>query len=251
MYAPFHSSRAVCTPGRCSGAWSLLFYKKGTCLSRGFHQLFTKEWGEGGFCPPLPSLSFLPPIPPPPFPGGEGGELRLFHARGFAPCIPATEPVRHLQNLPSRYPAGACLVCRLPTLPFAFLFPPIPPTPFPGGEGGNQGYFMQGASPLASPRLNPGGTYTTKGFCLSTGGSAGSQGEGGTGGDGTIRRKRRRRLRWSSPPGQGQQVPRRVGRDAALKKGSEPRARQGCPRRSGAGRKARKRTQVPFPGNSR
>ena len=30
---------------------------------------------------------------------------------------------------------------------------------------------------------------------------------GGTGGDGTIRRKRRRRLRWSSPPGQGEQVP--------------------------------------------
>ena len=31
---------------------------------------------------------------------------------------------------------------------------------------------------------------------------------GGTGGDGTIRRKRRRRLRWSSPPGQVEQVPR-------------------------------------------
>ena len=88
MYAPFHSSRAVCTPGRCSGAWSLLFYKKGTCLSRGFHQLFTKEWGEGGFCLPLPSLSFLPPIPPPPFPGGEGGESKFSYARGFAPCIP-------------------------------------------------------------------------------------------------------------------------------------------------------------------
>ena len=37
--------------------------------------------------------------------------------------------------------------------------------------------------------------------------SAGSQGERGTGGDGTIRRKRQRRLRWSSPPGQGEQVP--------------------------------------------
>ena len=31
------------------------------------------------------------------------------------------------------------------------FLPPIPPTPFPGGEGGDQGYFMQGASPLASP----------------------------------------------------------------------------------------------------
>ena len=36
---------------------------------------------------------------------------------------------------------GACLVCRLPTLPLVFVFPPIPPAPFPGGEGGDQGYF--------------------------------------------------------------------------------------------------------------
>ena len=48
----------------------------------------------------------------------------------------------------------------LPAYPAFSLFflPPIPPTPFPGGEGGAQGYFMQGASPLASPGLNPGGT---------------------------------------------------------------------------------------------
>ena len=39
------------------------------------------------------------------------------------------------------------------------LFCPLsPPTPFPAGEGGDQGYFMQGAAPLASPGLNPGGT---------------------------------------------------------------------------------------------
>ena len=37
----------------------------------------------------------------------------------------------------------------------------------------------------------------------------------------------------------------------APEQGSEPRAQRGCPRRSGAGRKARKRTQVPFPGNNR
>ena len=87
--------------------------------------------------PTLPLACFSAPIPPPPFPGGEGGELRLFHARGFAPCIPATEPVRHLQSLPSRCPARACLVCRLPTLPLVSFLPPIPPTPFPGGEGGD------------------------------------------------------------------------------------------------------------------
>ena len=51
------------------------------------------------------------------------------------------------------------------------------------------------------------GTCTTKGFCLFTGGQCRQPRRGGTGGDGTIRRKRRRRLRWSSPPGQGEQVP--------------------------------------------
>ena len=48
----------------------------------------------------------------------------------------------------------ACLFCRSPILPLALPFAPIPPTPFPSGEGGDQGYFMQGAPPLASPRLN-------------------------------------------------------------------------------------------------
>ena len=47
----------------------------------------------------------------------------------------------------------ACLSCRLPTPPLPSFLPPIPPTPFPAGEGGDQGYFMQGASPLASPGL--------------------------------------------------------------------------------------------------
>ena len=46
---------------------------------------------------------------------------------------------------------------------FSLLCCPHPPDRarralFPSGEGGDQGYFMQGASPLASPRLNPGGT---------------------------------------------------------------------------------------------
>ena len=39
-------------------------------------------------------------------------------------------------------------------LAFYFLSCPYPPSPFPSGEGGDQGYFMQGASPLASPRLS-------------------------------------------------------------------------------------------------
>ncbi len=54
----------------------------------------------------LPTLSlacFLAPIPPTPFPAGRG-RLRLFHARGFAPCIPGAEPGRHRLSLPSRCP---------------------------------------------------------------------------------------------------------------------------------------------------
>ncbi len=73
---------------------------------------------------------------------------------------------------------GACLLCRLPTLPFrkpqgglggfgrlpalplALFFAPIPPAPLPGGKGEIFCFLMQGASPLASPGLNPAGTYS-------------------------------------------------------------------------------------------
>ena len=45
--------------------------------------------GTGFF---LPCQCFFAPIPPTPFPSGEGGDFRLFYARGFAPCIPGAEP---------------------------------------------------------------------------------------------------------------------------------------------------------------
>ena len=119
----------------------------------------------------------------------------------------------------------------LPSLPPAYppsvYFPaPYSPPPSPAGKGGDQGYFMQGAAPLASPGLNPGRhrsrgrTTHPAGVCLRNRQLAAKPIEqpfywrcrqprrGGTGGDGTIRRKRRRRLRWSSPPGQIEQVPR-------------------------------------------
>ena len=59
---------------------------------RGFGRLLT-----------LPLTYFPAPIPPTPFPSGEG-DLRLFYARGFAPCIPGAVPGRHWLRLPSRYP---------------------------------------------------------------------------------------------------------------------------------------------------
>ena len=111
--------------------------------------------------PPILPLALFPaPIPPDPLPGGKGGESRLFHARGFAPCIPGIKPFAALIDFVAVVPCGgACLVCRPPTVLFSCFPAPIPPRPPSRREGGDQGYFMQGAAPLASPRLNPRGTY--------------------------------------------------------------------------------------------
>ena len=70
---------------------------------------------------------------------------------------------------PSALPRGTGYPCRCgargglpfwsPAAPaFSLFVCPHPPNPLPGGKGGIKGYFMQGASPLASPGLNPGGT---------------------------------------------------------------------------------------------
>ena len=115
--------------------------------------------------PAYPAFSVLSfPHPPAPFPTGRG-RSRLFYARGFAPCIPGAEPGRRWSSLPYRYPCGglvrlvACSTCHcgtkrecLPSLSpvytaFSFCCCPIPPPS--QREGGDQGYFMQGASPPA------------------------------------------------------------------------------------------------------
>ena len=57
-----------------------------------------------------------------------------------------------------RSPAGACLLCRLLPLPLVCFLPPSPRPPSPVGKGEIFGFFMQGAPPLASPGLSPGGT---------------------------------------------------------------------------------------------
>ena len=141
---------------------------------RGFGCLLTLPlwYPPGG----LPSLSpaclftlvyFSAPIPPTPFPSGEGGDLRLFYARGFAPCIPGAVPGRHWLSLRCRKPKGgaqrfwspACLATVVPAGGLAFfvarppfyfsLFPaPIPPTPFPAGRGGLKVILCKGLRPL-------------------------------------------------------------------------------------------------------
>ena len=125
---------------------------------------------------PCLQLTFFPPSPQPPS-RREGGDQGFFHARGCAPCIPATEPARHWEMGANQAPGGGHggFACRI-ALPlwepggghngfgrrsifyFSRFSAPIPPAPFPAGRGETLGYFMQGAAPLASPRLNPRGT---------------------------------------------------------------------------------------------
>ena len=59
-----------------------------------------------------------------------------------------------------RCPAGACLLCRLPTLPFVYLLAPIPPTRarralFPAGRGRPRLFYARGFAPCI-PGAEPG-----------------------------------------------------------------------------------------------
>ena len=95
------------------------------------------------------------------------------YARGFAPCIPGTEPEAALGQganhapgggVPSLLPADLAavmpggvvrLLCRLSTLPSAYVFSPIPPPPFPSGEGGDFLFsYARGFAPCI-PRAEP------------------------------------------------------------------------------------------------
>ena len=128
-------------------------------------------------CPPtLPFALFLPPSPRPPFPSGAGGDFFLYFAGGSAPGTPALARLRHLQSLPSRYPAAE-----------------IRDSP---QNRKNRLFYWQ----CRQPR------------------------RGGTGGE------ELRRLRWSSPPGLGEQVPpgfsppagHHSGRSNQCRRGSAP-----------------------------
>ena len=49
---------------------------------------------------------------------------------------------------------GACPVGRLPTLPLACCLAPYPPTPFPGGEGGDPKFISPGGFAPGTPAFN-------------------------------------------------------------------------------------------------
>ena len=58
-------------------------------------------------------------------------------------------------GLPQLSPTGgACLLPRLPTLPLVCFSAPIPPAPFPSGEGGDSKFFLPGATAPGTPALN-------------------------------------------------------------------------------------------------
>ena len=140
--------------------------------------------------------------------------------------------------LPARLAADvsggvACLLCRLPTMPLACLFAPYPPSPLPRwGRGRPRLFHARGFAPCI-PGAEPMVCRKTDRISLPRAVPAAK--ERGDRGRGTIRRKRRRRLRWSSPPGQVEQMPHGerspAPRRAAPEQGRIARWRRGLPPR--------------------
>ena len=154
-----------------------LYYKSAEIASGSAKNLCKKSGDVGGVCParhrlPLPLWEIkgglpgwspaypafgLPscPLSPNPLPRRGRGRPRLFHARGFAPCIPATEPCAAPARPAAVVPTGgACLLCRLPTVPFACFPAPYPPDPLPRrGRGSPKVYFAGGFAP-GTPAFN-------------------------------------------------------------------------------------------------
>ena len=123
---------------------------------------------HGGFCFfSFPAVSMISrPHPPAPLPVGKGAFSFLM--QGASPLAsPRLRRRRHGLNLRCRCPLWglpgwspadlavpesvgvACPLCRRLTLPFVFFLAPIPPAPFPSGEGGDQKFILPGASPPA------------------------------------------------------------------------------------------------------
>ena len=114
-----------------------------------------KSWRAESPAAPAFSLLSRPPSPkgkdrpPTPFPSGEGGDYKLI-LPGAPPPAPRHQTV-YGTDIPCRCstPAGG-LPSWSPAAPaFSFVSAPIPPTPFPSGEGGDYKFILPGAPPPA------------------------------------------------------------------------------------------------------
>ena len=217
-----------------------------SCRSRLSPPLWCSAGGLLSLSPANPAFGLLScPLSPRPAlaerssPVGKGETISLFR-RGLRPRHPCIKPFAALTVPAVQVPSGVAQAGgRLPTLPFrhpqggllslspaypafGLLSCPLSPRPpSPPGKGETISLFRRGLRPR-HPCIRPFATLTVSAMreprarSLRCGAKpkeplsyeqCRQPRRGGTGGDGTIRRKRRRRLRWSSPPGQGNQVP--------------------------------------------
>ena len=175
------------------------------------------EGGLPSLLPARPAFSLRSfPHPPAPLPGGKGETLGYF-MQGAAPLASLRLNPRGTGEGANHAPGGGhngfgrrSIFC------FSRFSAPIPPTPFPAGRGGTKSLFCRGLRPR-HPYIRPpaalivpakqapsaegslcfGAKQTEPPFF----GQCRQPRRGGTGGE------ELRRLRWSSPPGQGEQVP--------------------------------------------
>ena len=166
--------------------------------------------------PPQPFPSLSAPYPPSPLPQRGRGRFLVFLCKGLRPLHPRGWMGRGTgSTCVSATRRGACFVCRLLPLPSLSFLPPSP-DPLPGGKGETISLFRRGLRPrhpgvkpftaLIDPAIQPSlrrgslrfDVKPTERLSLE---QCRQPRRGGTGGE------ELRRLRWSSPPGQVEQVP--------------------------------------------
>ena len=109
--------------------------------------------GRRGQPPTNPAFSLLScPHPPNPLPLRGRGRFLVYFAGGSAPGTPSIRPTAAFTDLAEQVLNGGLPFWLLTNPAFHLLSCPHPPPS--RREGGNQGYCMQGASPLASPGLD-------------------------------------------------------------------------------------------------
>ena len=180
--------------------------------------LWCLKGGVPSLLPTRPAFSLRSfPHPPDPLPGGKGGTLGCF-MQGAAPLAsPRLNPRGTGKWGRTKRPAGGVLFLSPANPAFRLLSRPHPPDPLPGGKGGDFYFISPGATAPGTPALDrlrhlqnlPSGCPAQRGsLCFGAKqteppffGQCRQPRRGGTGGE------ELRRLRWSSPPGQGEQVP--------------------------------------------